>query len=89
VPIVMLNGDLTSATQTTFLNSISAWGQEDLLYGYDNDNVATPASAIDSIKPYLDLAKNYNKTIFVTDYCTTQSFVNKSYLPMLNRVIFQ
>jgi cysteinyl-tRNA synthetase, unknown class len=79
VSIVTLNGDLTSATQTTFLNSINAWGQEDLLYGYDNDNVATPASALNSIKPYLDLTKNYNKTILVTDYCTTQSFVNNSY----------
>ena len=79
VPIITNNGDLNATVQINYLNAINAWGQEDLLYGYDSVDVPTTALKTSTRKPYLDLAKSYNKTILITDYCTTPSFVNNSY----------
>ena len=79
VPIIKSNGDLNSTVQIDYLDAINALGQEDLLYGYDSPNMPSPSSVISTIKPYLDIAKSYNKTILVTDYCTTSTFVDNSF----------
>ena len=61
-----------------YLNAIDGNGQEDLNFGYDQDNVATPLSVVNYLKPYLNLSKSHGKTILVTDYCWDADKVNAS-----------
>ncbi|RZJ61639.1 MAG: hypothetical protein EOO45_23125 [Flavobacterium sp.] len=62
-----------------YLAAIDGNGQEDLLYGYDNDDTATPASVTSYLKRFLDLSKSAGKKILVTDYCSTPSKMADSY----------
>ncbi len=80
IELVSVNGENTQQQNTAYLNAIDANGQEDLYYGYDNDNEATPASTISYLKEFLDLSKKSNKKILVTDYCSTPSKIDNSYL---------
>ena len=57
------------AAATAYLDAIAGQGREDLYYGYDRDNRATPAQEQASILADLRLAQQAGKTILVTDYC--------------------
>jgi cysteinyl-tRNA synthetase len=63
-----------------YIDAIDGIGQEDLLYGYDNDDEATPEMVTSALKSYLDIAKDGNVTIMVTDYCYTHSKMDDSYV---------
>ena len=80
IELVSSNGDNTGQPQTAYLNAIDANGQEDLFYGYDNDDQATPSATISYLKDFLNISKNAGKKILVTDYCSTSSKMNNSYL---------
>ncbi len=77
--LVSDNGDTDGSPETNYLSAIDALGQEDLLYGYDYDDIATPAAETTYLTALLDMAKNSGKTILVTDYCSTQSKMDDSY----------
>jgi Predicted extracellular endo alpha-1,4 polygalactosaminidase or related polysaccharide hydrolase len=62
-----------------YLDAIDAIGQEDLLYGYDNDNQVTSADRTNYLMNYLNIAKDAGKQILVTDYCFTPSKMDRSY----------
>lgn len=79
IEIVTKNGEANGEPATNYLNAIDGNGQEDLFYGYDNDDVATPVSTTDYLKSYLDISKNSGNTILVTDYCSTHSKMDNSY----------
>ena len=44
IELVSSNGDITGQPHSAYLNAIDANGQEDLFYGYDNDDQATSAT---------------------------------------------
>lgn len=69
------NGPLSRA----YLDAIDGIGREDLFYGYTNDNIATPVSERNDIIAFMDVAENNGIEVLVTDYCSTQSFVDDSY----------
>lgn len=73
------NGEPTGTPPTTYLAAIDGVGREDLRYGYDDDNVATPKSVRDEMVVFMDLAENHGVEVLVTDYCWTQSLVDDSY----------
>jgi cysteinyl-tRNA synthetase len=77
--LVTLNGDNKGTADLTYLSYIQGQGREDLLYGYDEDNKATPASETEYMIDFLDLAKEYGIVILVTDYCSTTSKIDDSY----------
>ena len=71
VELVSLTGDETGKADTTYLAAIDGLGQEDLFYGYTNDNKATSSDVSNYLVHFLDLAKNTSKVqIMVTDYCS-------------------
>ena len=78
--IVSTTGDDTGSPEMTYINAIDGIGQEDLFYGYNADDQATPTEDNEWIRTFLDMAKN-NETvkIMVTDYCSTQSKMDNSY----------
>ena len=79
IELVTTNGEEDGAPATAYLNAIDANGQEDLLFGYDNDDQATPAETVSYLKSYLDISKNSGNTILVTDYVNTPSKITTSY----------
>lgn len=62
-----------------YLNAIDGIGREDLFYGYDLDNVATLKEDTDYMMAFLNIAKNNNLKVLVTDYCSTPSYIDNSY----------
>ncbi len=62
-----------------YKNAIDGNGQEDLFFGYDADDQATPADETAYLRSFLDLAKQAGKTILVTDYCFSTAKVDASY----------
>ncbi len=79
IELVTTKGEEDGAPATAYLNAIDANGQEDLLFGYDNDDQATPAETVSYLKSYLDISKNSGNTILVTDYVSTPSKITTSY----------
>jgi len=79
IELVTENGDADATISQSYLNAIDANGQEDLFYGYDNDDEATPGDVSTYLKSFLTISKNAGKTILVTDYCSTPSKMSTSY----------
>ncbi|MXN90675.1 hypothetical protein GR160_05505 [Flavobacterium sp. Sd200] len=79
IELVTANGEEDGNPDTEYLTAIDGNGQEDLFYGYDNDDVATPADATAYLKNSLDISKNAGKTILAIDYCSTPSKITDSY----------
>lgn len=84
IELISRNGEATGQLHTAYLDAINAHGQEDLFYGYNNDNQSTPSEINSYLRELLDISKNAGKTILVTDYCSTHSRVTTSYLENLN-----
>lgn len=79
IELVTDNGDKSGNPHTAYLKAIDANGQEDLFFGYDEDDKATSTSDNQYLKALLNVSKNAGKTILVTDYCSTPSKVTSSY----------
>lgn len=84
IELVTNNGDISDLPHANYLNAIDANGQEDLFYGYDNDDQATSTTSNSYLRELLDVSKNAGNTILVTDYCSTQSKMTNSYLENLH-----
>jgi cysteinyl-tRNA synthetase len=80
IELVSSNGDVTGQPSVDYLNAIDANGQEDLFYGYDNDDQATSTTDNSYLRELLDISKSAGNTILVTDYCSTPSKITNSYL---------
>ena len=74
------NGEETGTPAATYLDAIDGVGREDLFYGYNEDNVATPTSEGNYMIAFLDIAESNGIEVLVTDYCWTGSFVGDSYI---------
>ncbi len=77
--IITGNGEPDGTLITSYTNAIDGSGREDLYYGYNADNKATPAKITAYFEGYLDRLKNRGITILATDYCSTHSFMDNSY----------
>lgn len=80
IELVTSNGEVSGLPNLAYLSAIDGNGQEDLLYGYNNDNEATPAEVTSYLKGFLDISKNAGNTILAIDYCSTPSKISNSYL---------
>jgi cysteinyl-tRNA synthetase len=78
--LVSNNGDESGSPDMNYINAIDGIGQEDLFYGYDNDNQATSLDDNNYFRTFLDMAKNNGTVkIMVTDYCSTPTKMDDSY----------
>jgi len=77
--LITLNGDNKGTADLTYMSFIDGQAREDLFYGYDDDNKATPLVETDYMTDFLDLAKEFGVIILVTDYCSTPSKMDDSY----------
>ena len=78
--LVSSNGDDSGIPDITYINAIDGIGQEDLVYGYNNDDEITPNEDRIWLQTFLNMAKNNGSVkIMVTDYCSTHSKMDDSY----------
>jgi cysteinyl-tRNA synthetase len=80
IELVSSNGAISGPPDEAYLNAIDANGQEDLVYGYDNDDQPTPNETKIYLQGFLDMSKKAGNTILVTNYCSTPSKMTNSYL---------
>ena len=73
------NGEETGPPALAYLNAIDGIGREDLFYGYDADNRATPPSERDAMISFMDVAESGGVEVLVTDYCSTETLMADSY----------
>ena len=73
------NGEETGRFTVAYLDAIDGVGRENLLYGYNHDDAVTPALERDYMVSFLDIAEKSGVEVLVTDYCSTHSFIDRSY----------
>lgn len=79
IELVTENGDEADEPSQEYLSSIDGHGQEDLFYGYDNDDEPTPIDATLYLQTFLNISSAAGNTILVTDYCSTPTNMDDSY----------
>ncbi|MBN1411437.1 MAG: endo alpha-1,4 polygalactosaminidase [Spirochaetales bacterium] len=78
--VITQNGnELLDTEDTSYLNAIDGVAQEDLFYGYDDDNVPTRESDSEYLLRYLELAKKAEIGILAIDYCSKRKYMDDSY----------
>ena len=77
--LVTDTGEGSGAPQTAYLAAIDATGREDMFYGYDNDDQATPSSESNHFLQLCLLCEQYGVAVLATDYCWTHSKMDDSY----------
>jgi cysteinyl-tRNA synthetase, unknown class len=79
IELVTADGEENGALSLDYSSAIDGHGQEDLFYGYNEDDQATPSADNTYLRAFLDISKESGKTILVTDYCSTHSKMSDSY----------
>lgn len=77
--ILTTNSEADGPLATDYLNAIDAVGREDLFYGYTGDDEATPVSDRNFLISFCDIAKENDKLVLVTDYCSTHANMDDSF----------
>lgn len=73
---LIFNDDMIASS---YLNAIDGMAQENLFFGYPNNDFPTQPSMTDRLLKLLNTGKEAGKTILVTDYVSTSFKVNSSY----------
>ncbi len=77
--LLTANGAEDGIPATSYTAAINGVGREDLFYGYDSDDTATPADERDYMIGFMNVAEQNGVEVLVTDYCSTQAFVDDSF----------
>ncbi len=81
VEIISLNGEPDGPLAESYLSRITGVAQEDLFFGYQNDDVLTPLPERNYLIAYLDRLKSYTepKIVLTVDYCSSPANMDSSY----------
>ncbi len=77
--LVTSDGEENGSPHTTYLNAIDGVGREDLFFGYDEDDLATPTLDRNYMLSFLLTCVSNSVSVLVTDYCWTESNIDLSY----------
>ena len=72
------SGEGGGAARTDYLATLDGTGREDLFYGYDKDDRATPADVTEHLTGLLDVGEAHGVQALVIDYVSTASRVADS-----------
>ena len=62
-----------------YLEAVDGIGQEDIYYGYEDDDVMTPLTVTIALEADLDLFQNAGKLVLTVDYATTPAYIDDAY----------
>ncbi|RLD18849.1 MAG: hypothetical protein DRI69_09570 [Bacteroidetes bacterium] len=74
------NGEGDGIVQTQYVASIDATGREDMFYGYDADDIETPAQDRQHLVDLCLLCEMHGVAVLATDYCSTPENMDNSYV---------
>jgi cysteinyl-tRNA synthetase len=77
--LITHNGEINGILHLKYIQSIDGSGCEDLFYGYNSDNVATPKDEKDQMLGFCNLFKESGIEVLVTDYCSIHTNIDSSY----------
>lgn len=77
--LVTADGNEDETPQTEYLKAIDGVGREDLFYGFNRDNKATPESESEYMTAFLDICEQNGVDVLTTDYCWDESKMDDSY----------
>lgn len=77
--LITENGEPEGSVAISYIGAIDGLGREDLFFGYQSDDTATPADETTWMISFLDIGLSCGKTILVTDYCQTHWKMDSSY----------
>lgn len=77
--LISLDGEASGPLAAEYAAAIDGQAREDLLYGYVEDNVATPVADREYLIAFMDRAEAEGIQALITDYCSTPAFVDDSY----------
>jgi len=63
----------------TYMASVDGIGQEDIYYGYLDDDVMTPPTVTAELESYLDLYRDVGKKVLTVDYAQVPAHVDDAY----------
>jgi len=79
IELISTNGEADGPLHAAYDMAIDVHGQEDLFYGYNEDNVATPTQESEYIQGFLNKSLQAGNRILVIDYCSTPANMLDSY----------
>ena len=79
IELITKDGEPDGELATEYINALDGIGQEELFYGYDDDNKPTPRKVSDYLNGFLQRVKNEGKKVLVVDYCRDEKKVDDSY----------
>ncbi|MCK4806976.1 MAG: endo alpha-1,4 polygalactosaminidase [Candidatus Aegiribacteria sp.] len=77
--LITENGEPEGSVDISYIGAVDGFGREDLFFGYNSDDTATPSDETSLMMSFLDLGLGSGKTILVTDYCQTHWKIDSSY----------
>jgi TolB protein len=77
--IFVQNAPELAALVPSYLTSVDGIGQEDIYYGYGDDDQMTPPEVTAELEGYLDLFKAAGRLVLTVDYATTQTHLADAY----------
>lgn len=77
--LVTENGEEDGQPAAEYLQAIDGAGREDLFYGYNKDDKATPSDEREYMIAYLDICESNGVEVMVTDYCSAPDKMDDSY----------
>jgi len=73
------NGPALTGLASSYLSSVDGIGQEEIYYGYAEDDQPTPPSVTAEMEGHLDLFRKAGKLVLTVDYATTGANVSDAY----------
>ncbi|MCB9232810.1 MAG: endo alpha-1,4 polygalactosaminidase [Bacteroidia bacterium] len=77
--LVTTDGTETGSPEMDYLQAIDGVGREDLFYGYNSDDQATPIADRTYMMAFLDVCEANSVEVLTTDYTFTSSKMDDSY----------
>ena len=79
IELVTTNGEEDGEPHAAYLAATDGHGQEDLFYGYENDDQRTGEEDNQYLRGLLDVAKEAGNVVLVTDYCSSPAHMDDAY----------
>ena len=77
--LISLSKEPGEPLATDYITAINGTGREDLIYGYTEDNIATPITENEYMRNYLDVFESEGIEVLTIDYCSSIENMDNSY----------
>lgn len=80
IELITETGNANGPISEYYFQTVTAFAQEDVFFGYVADNQPTPPKIRDELIRFLDRIRNEGKPVLVIDYCSSTPNIDSSYV---------